>query len=75
MKGLKNPEAAVRERQQAKSKPAVDDVQKLSAAVLKKLSDAGYGDMSKLKAATVEELEQVPGVGAVTAKKIKETLG
>jgi small subunit ribosomal protein S1 len=75
VKGLANPEAAVKERQNAKSTPAVDDVQKLSSAVLDKLSEAGYGDMSKLKAATVEELEQIPGIGPASAKKIKETLG
>lgn len=75
VKGLKDPDAAVRERQQTKSKPAVDDVSKLSAGVLKKLSEAGYGDMAKLKAATVEELEAVPGIGKVTAQKVKETLG
>lgn len=75
IKGLANPEAAVKEREQAASKPAVDDVSKLSAGVLKKLSDAGYGDMAKLKAATLEDLEAVPGIGKVSAQKIKDTLG
>lgn len=75
IKGLANPEAAVKERQRAVSKPAVDDVSKLSAGVLKKLSEAGYGDMAKLKAASLEDLEAVPGIGKVTAQKVKETLG
>ncbi|MSU75914.1 S1 RNA-binding domain-containing protein [Patescibacteria group bacterium] len=75
VKGLTDPEKAVKERQQAASKPAVDDVSKLSAGVLKKLSDAGYGDMAKLKAATIEDLEAVPGIGKVSAEKIKKTLG
>lgn len=75
VKGLSDPEKAVKERQQAASKPAADEFSKLSAGVLKKLSDAGYGDMAKLKEASVEDLEAVPGIGKVTAEKIKKTLG
>lgn len=75
VKGLVDPAAALKERQRAVSKPAVDDVSKLSAGVLKKLSEAGYGDMAKLKAASLEDLEAVPGIGKVTAQKVKETLG
>ena len=67
IKGLADPAKATKAGQ--KSKPA--DLSGLSSGVLKKLSDAGYGDMAKLKAATVEELEGLPGIGAATAKKIK----
>lgn len=66
---LAKPEAARR-----KSK-APKDLSGLSAALLKKLSDAGYGDMAKLRTATLEELEQIPGIGKVSAKTIKDTIG
>ncbi len=66
---LAKPESARR-----KSK-APKDLSGLSAALLKKLSDAGYGDMAKLRTATLEELEQIPGIGKVSAKTIKDTIG
>lgn len=54
---------------------APPDLSNLSAAVLKKLSDAGYGDIAKLKTASLEDLEGIPGIGAMTAKKLKDQLG
>ncbi len=51
------------------------DLSSLSASTLQKLSDAGYGDMAKLKALSKEELEAIPGIGATTAEKILTALG
>lgn len=73
IKALADPEAATKTAARARKAPA-GDLTKLSAGVLKKLSEAGYGDMAKLKAATIEELEGLPGIGAATAKKIKASL-
>lgn len=56
-------------------KKAPKDLSGLSSAILTKLSDAGYGDMAKLKTATVEELEAIPGIGPASAKTIKDTIG
>ncbi len=79
IKGLKDPEAAVKKAAQAaasgKSSDAAKDLSSLPEGILGKLSEAGYGDLAKLKNATVEELEQIPGIGAVSAKKIKDTIG
>lgn len=55
------------------SKPAAD-LSTLSAATLEKLSEAGYGDMAKLKSASLEDLEGVPGIGQATAQKILKLL-
>ncbi len=74
IKALGDPSAATK----AKSKSAAQatgDLSKLSASVLQKLSEAGLGDMAKLKAATVTDLEALPGIGAATAKKIKDIVG
>lgn len=70
-KSSASPESAKAKSTKSSSK----DLSALSAAVLKKLSDAGYGDMAKLKAATVEELQGLPGIGAATAEKIKKVVG
>lgn len=59
-------------KRRSSSKPA--DLSGLTSAVLKKLSGAGYGDMAKLKAASLEELEAVPGIGKATAEKIHKAL-
>lgn len=56
----------------APSKPA--DLSSLSAATLAKLSEAGYGDMAKLKEASLKDLEAIPGVGGATAQKILNLL-
>lgn len=38
------------------------------------LMDAGYRDLDSLKAATVDDLKQVKGIGSATAERIKENL-
>lgn len=71
IKGLAHPEKATK----AKQKSGTDEaLAKLSSGVLKKLSEAGYGDMAKVKAASLEELEGLPGIGQATAKKIKDAI-
>lgn len=76
IKALADPEAALKEsKRAAKQQTKRADLSALSAGVLKKLSDAGLGDLAKLKAATLAELEAVPGIGAASAKKIKDTIG
>jgi small subunit ribosomal protein S1 len=75
IKALAAPEAAVKARKKTGGKEAAVDIAKLPAGVLKKLSEAGYGDMAKLKAASLEELEAVPGIGKASAKKIKDAIG
>lgn len=72
IKALAKPEEALAKQKKAAPK---GDLSQLSSAVLKKLSDAGYGDMAKLKAAKLEDLEAIPGIGATTAEKIKAALG
>ncbi len=68
---LKSAGTEVKPRRKPSAPP---DLSNVSAPVLKKLSEAGYGDIVKLKAATLEELEGIPGIGSVTAKKLKEQL-
>ncbi|MEX1113582.1 MAG: S1 RNA-binding domain-containing protein [Patescibacteria group bacterium] len=78
IKGLKNPEEAVKKAAAVpagKSSDAAKDLSALPEGILGKLSEAGYGDLAKLKAATLEELEELPGIGKVSAKKIKDTTG
>lgn len=72
IKALANPVKATRA---AKKAAPAKSLEKLSAGVLKKLSEAGYGDMAKVKAASEEELTALPGIGQATAKKIKAALG
>lgn len=74
IKGLAAPEEALARRKSSAPAAPPADLSSLSSSVLAKLSEAGYGDMAKLKAASIEDLEQVPGIGAATAEKIKAAL-
>jgi len=46
----------------------------LSASVVKKLQDAGISSIEEIKKKTDEELENIPGIGKVSAAKIIESM-
>jgi len=65
-------ESAILEAQQKAGGRTVEDVPGVGAKTAELLRNAGYGDIEKLGAATVEELAALDGIGEKTAQKIIE---
>ena len=65
-------ELAAQEAAAAAAEDEVFELPGVGAKMTARLIEAGYDDLEKMAAATVEELTQIEGVGEKTAEKIKD---
>ncbi|HTB35357.1 MAG TPA: transcription termination factor NusA, partial [bacterium] len=65
-------ELAAQEAAEAAAEDEVFELPGVGAKMTARLIEAGYDDLEKMAAATIEELTQIEGVGEKTAEKIKD---